>query len=66
LNQCQYDKNKTSMGAIMQKHGEETHVTATEASGGRPTGHMRWVLGIGLLIAIVAMSAAWIIPAVFG
>lgn len=50
----------------MQKHGEETHITATEASAGRPTGHMRWVLGIGLFIAIVAMSAAWIIPAVFG
>ena len=47
----------------MHKDGDEIHVNDTEASGGTKTGHMRWVLGVGLVIAIVAMSLVWIIPA---
>lgn len=46
----------------MHKQGDEIHLDDTEASGGEKTGHMRWVLGIGLLLAIVAMSASWIVP----
>ncbi|WP_209348409.1 hypothetical protein [Pontixanthobacter sp. CEM42] len=49
----------------MHKHGDEVHVNDTEASGGRKTGAMRWVLGVSLLLAIIAMSAVWIIPALF-
>jgi hypothetical protein len=47
----------------MHKDGEEIHVDDTEASGGSKPGVMRWVLGISLLLAVVAMSAVWIIPA---
>mgnify|MGYP000507118634 CR=1 FL=1 len=46
----------------MHKQGDEIHFDDTEASGGEKTGHMRWVLGVGLLLAIVAMSASWIVP----
>ncbi|GAA4643039.1 hypothetical protein GCM10023115_09990 [Pontixanthobacter gangjinensis] len=44
----------------MHKDGEEIHVSESEASGGTKTGHMRWVLGIGLLLAIGFMSLIWI------
>lgn len=50
----------------MHKEGNEIHIDDTEASGGRKTGHMRWVLGIGLLLAIIAMSIIWIIPSLAG
>lgn len=42
---------------------EETHIEKTDARAGRTTGHMRYVLGIGLVLAIIAMSLVWIIPA---
>ena len=48
----------------MHKTGDEIHIDDTEASAGEKSGHMRLVLGIGLALAIAAMSAAWIIPAV--
>lgn len=44
----------------MHKHGDKVHISDTEASGGRKTGHMRWVLGIGLLLAIALLSIIWI------
>jgi len=47
----------------MHKEGDEVHIDDTEASAGTKTGHMRWVLGIGLVLAVAAMSAVWIIPA---
>lgn len=49
----------------MERRGDEIHVETDEARGGESTGVMRWVLGISLLLAIIAMSAAWIIPALF-
>ncbi|WP_435416963.1 hypothetical protein WAB17_08675 [Parerythrobacter aurantius] len=39
------------------------HIEDEEATGAVKTGHMRWVLGISLLLAIVAMSIVWIVPA---
>lgn len=47
----------------MHKDGEEVHVDEIEASGGSKEGVVRWVLGISLLLAIIAMSLVWIIPA---
>jgi hypothetical protein len=47
----------------MHKHGDEVHISDTDASAGRKTSYMRWVLGGSLLLAIIAMSAVWIIPA---
>lgn len=44
----------------MERHGAETHVTTTEARSGASAGVVRWILAIGLLLAIVALSAIWI------
>lgn len=50
----------------MTKNGDQVSLNETEASGGRKVGAMRWVLGISLTLAIIAMSAVWIIPALMG
>ena len=39
------------------------HIDDQDARGGETTGHLRWILGIGLVAAIIAMSVVWIIPA---
>lgn len=44
----------------MHKDGESVHVSEEEASGGSKEGVVRWVLIIGTLLAIVALSAIWI------
>ena len=44
----------------MHKEGKEIHVDTSEASAGETSGHMRWVLGIGLLLAIIILSLVWI------
>jgi hypothetical protein len=41
---------------------DEPHYSEERASGGSKEGVVRWVLGISLLLALVAMSLAWIIP----
>jgi len=40
-----------------------THIEDENARAGETTGRVRWILIISTLIAIVAMSIAWIIPA---
>lgn len=47
----------------MKRIGDEIHLNETEASGGSKEGVVRWVLGISLALAIIAMSAVWMIPA---
>ena len=47
----------------MHKEGDEVHVSDTEASGGSKEGVVRWVLGIGLVLAILFLSLIWIVPA---
>lgn len=39
------------------------HIEDDDAMASVKTGYMRYVLGISLLLAIIAMSAVWIIPA---
>ncbi len=39
------------------------HIEDDDATGAVKTGHMRWVLAVSLLLAIIVMSAVWIIPA---
>ncbi|MBY8337972.1 hypothetical protein KYN89_13055 [Alteriqipengyuania sp. NZ-12B] len=39
------------------------HIDEEKVSGGSKEGVVRWVLGIGLLLAIVLLSIIWIIPA---
>lgn len=43
----------------MHKEGEEVHVDTDEVRGGSSSGVVRWVLLIGLLIAIVLLSITW-------
>lgn len=43
----------------MHTEGEEIHVETDEVRGGESRGVMRWVLGIGTLIAAAAMTIAW-------
>jgi len=47
----------------MEIRDGEIHMETDEARGASSPNVVRWVLGIGLLLAIVAMSLAWIIPA---
>lgn len=44
----------------MHKEGESVHLSEEEASGGRKTGAMRWVLLVGILLAIGILSVMWI------
>lgn len=44
----------------MHTEGNEVHVSAEEASGGSKEGVVRWVLVIGLILAIGALSIIWI------
>lgn len=44
----------------MEHQGAETHITTTEARSGAQANVVRWVLAIGLLLAIIALSAIWI------
>ena len=39
------------------------HIEDDDVRAAETTGHMRYVLGIGLLIAIIAMTVIWVIPA---
>jgi hypothetical protein len=44
----------------MHTEGNEVHVSTEEASGGSREGVVRWVLVLGTLLAILALSAIWI------
>lgn len=43
----------------MEKRGDEIHVSETEVSGGSKEGVVRWVLIIGLILAVVALTLIW-------
>lgn len=42
------------------------HIEDDEARGGSTPGIVRYVLAISLLLAVIAMSVVWIIPALTG
>ena len=44
----------------MHDDGKQVHVSEEEASGGSKEGVVRWVLIIGTLLAIGALSLVWI------
>jgi len=46
----------------MERRGEEVHAETNEARAGSTPGVVRYVLGISLALAVIAMSAVWIIP----
>lgn len=41
--------------------GDGEHISVTAASGGQKTGHIRWVLAIGTVLAVVAMIVVWLL-----
>ncbi len=49
----------------MRTEGSEVHVSEEEASGGSKEGVVRWVLIVGLVLAIGALSAIWIFGAAY-
>ena len=48
----------------MERQGEEVHVRTDEARGGATPHIVRYVLGFSLILAILTLSAIWIIGAV--
>jgi hypothetical protein len=48
---------------VMERQGDEIHVDEVEASGGSREGVVRWVLAASLLLALIAMTLVWVIPA---
>jgi hypothetical protein len=44
----------------MDQRGDEVHTSATEATGASKEGVVRWVLVIGLLLAIAFLTIIWI------
>jgi hypothetical protein len=47
----------------MERFGEEVHVTTDEARGASTPHIVRYVLLISLVLAIIALSATWMIGA---
>lgn len=43
-----------------QAAGDAVEKSATEASGGTKTGHVRWMLVIGLVLVVIVLGATWI------
>ncbi|GAB5349835.1 hypothetical protein [Alteriqipengyuania sp. 357] len=44
-------------------HDGKIHIDEQNVSGGSKEGVVRWILGIGLVLAVVALSLIWIVPA---
>ncbi|MXP26658.1 hypothetical protein GRI39_11485 [Altererythrobacter indicus] len=47
----------------MDRNGDEVHVSTDEARGGSTPNVMRWVLIISVVLAVVLLSASWMLPA---
>ena len=43
--------------------GDEVHIEDDQAYAGEKSGHMRWVLGLSLLLVIALLGAIWIFGA---
>lgn len=50
----------------MEDRDGEIHIDDDEARAAETNTGMRWVLAIGLLLAIILMSVVWIVPAIWG
>jgi hypothetical protein len=47
----------------MKRNGDQIELSTEEASGGTSPRIVRYVLGISMLLAILSLSAVWIIGA---
>jgi hypothetical protein len=45
---------------VMERHGDEIHISSEEASSGASPQGVRYVLGISLLLTVMSMSFIWI------
>jgi len=52
--------------AELSDDNDNIHIEKDEARGATAPGVLRYILGFSLLFAIIAMSAVWIIPALWG
>ena len=50
----------------MERQGDEVHLNETEATAGVKAQGVRYVLGISLLLAVIAMSLVWIVGSILG
>ncbi len=50
----------------MTEQDEGIHIEDDDARAASTPGILRYVLGISLFLAIVAMSLVWILPALYG
>lgn len=50
----------------MTEENEPTQIETEDARGAVTNTGLRYVLGFSLALAVIAMSAIWIIPAVWG
>ena len=50
----------------MERQGDEVHLNETEATAGAKAQGVRYVLGVSLLLAVIAMSAVWIWGSILG
>lgn len=50
----------------MENRDGEIHIEDEEARGAVSNTGMRWVLGIGLTLAVIAMTVVWVVPALSG
>ncbi|WP_394729623.1 hypothetical protein [Altererythrobacter sp. GH1-8] len=48
---------------MMEDKDDAIHIEDDDARAAVTNTNLRWVLAIGLLLAIIAMSLVWIIPA---
>lgn len=44
----------------MERHGDEIHITTEEARAGSTPHILRYMLGVSLALAIIALSVVWI------
>ena len=51
---------------MMSDTGPEIHIAADDARAGETPHIVRWVLGISLALAVIAMTAAWLLPSLAG
>ena len=49
----------------MHSEGNEVHLSEEEVSGASKEGVVRWVLIVGTLLAVIALSAIWIFGAAY-
>jgi ferric-dicitrate binding protein FerR (iron transport regulator) len=62
------DPEHTKAAAEAERNTERAAATggppvlsATDARQGQTTGHVRWILGVSLALAIAAMATSWVL-----